>query len=338
MKIKEKNLIKLEININNKKTNKMNEKSNGLNLPAIKKNDGLVSKPNKTIVPLNLSKKTTINAILNTSANSIQKEILEAEKGLDLVLVGDLTASMTSYHRLLKDKFKLLCVELFSLIKNLRIAIVFYQDHDAHLPYLTTVSKLTSDVEKLNYFIEYTPVSVGGNSTIDEAVEDAFNDILNLNWKEIGNRSVVLFGDAQPHEPEECPNRFSYFDLTKKMYENNITVNSVYCGEDYSGDEQLQRLKNVKVGDFSERISRIGHANFFSWVANVTGGMILGIENIEDLVDIILASAAKDSGNLDDLEEKMKKTSPTKLKLIEIARKAEQRKGLGNGSQNKRLK
>ena len=35
----------------------MNEKSNGLNLPAIKKNDGLVSKPNKTIVPLNLSKK-----------------------------------------------------------------------------------------------------------------------------------------------------------------------------------------------------------------------------------------------------------------------------------------
>lgn len=57
--------------------------------------------------------------------------------------------------------------------------------------------------------------------------------------------------------------------------------------------------------------------------------MVIGIENIEDLVDIIKASAAKDSGHLDDLEEKMKTSSPSKLKLIEVARKAEQRRKLG---------
>ena len=79
----------------------MNEKSNGLNLPAIKKNEGLISKPNKTIVPLNLSKKTTLSNILNTDTSSIQTEILQAEKGLDLVLVVDLTGSMQSYHTLL---------------------------------------------------------------------------------------------------------------------------------------------------------------------------------------------------------------------------------------------
>ena len=65
--------------------------------------------------------------------------------------------------------------------------------------------------------------------------------------------------------------------------------------------------------------------NFFSWIGNVTGGMVIGVDSIDDLVDIIKASAAKDSGHLDDLEEKMKATSSSKLKLIEVARKAEHR-------------
>ena len=77
--------------------------------------------------------------------------------------------------------------------------------------------------------------------------------------------------------------------------------------------------------------------NFFSWIANVTGGMVIGVENIDDLVDIIKASAAKDSGHLDDLEKKMKSASPGKLKLIEVARRAEQRKKLG-GDGTKMLK
>ncbi|MBL0049700.1 MAG: hypothetical protein IPP32_16580 [Bacteroidetes bacterium] len=114
------------------------------------------------------------------------------------------------------------------------------------------------------------------------------------------------------------------------MYQNKIVVNSVYCGCERFTDEYLQKLTNMNVGDFSEQVSRLGHAEFFSWVANVTGGMVLGIQNVDDLVDIIKASAAKDSGHLDDLENKMKASSPNKLKLIDVARKAEQRKKLGN--------
>jgi hypothetical protein len=261
---------------------------------------------------------------------------LKSESGLDLVLVGDLTGSMTHYHRLLKDKFKELCSELFAMIPNMRIGIVFYLDYDRHLPYVTKVSKLSKDIEQLYYFIESTPVAHDGNSTFDEAVESAFNDVVNMNWREVGSKSIVLFGDAQPHEPEENPNRLSYFELTKRMYQNKVVVNSVYCGNDYGSDEILQKLENVNVGDFSTRVARLGHPNFFSWVANVTGGMVLGIRNIEDLVDIIKASAAKDSGHLDDLEKKMKTTSPSKLKLIEIARKAEQRRRLG-GDERKML-
>lgn len=315
----------------------MSEEKKGLNLPAIKKGGDLAKQPaKKNVSSLDLSKKSAVSSILKSETSSIQKDILNSESGLDLVLVGDLTTSMTEYHKLLKDKFKELCKELFSMIPNLRIGIIFYLDYDRHLPYVTRISKLSKDVEQLYHFIESTPVSHDGNNTFDEAVEEAFNDIVGLNWREVGTKSVVLFGDAQPHEPEECPNRHSYFELTKRMYQSKIVVNSVYCGQYYDSDETLQKLENTNVGDFSTRVARLGHPNFFSWVANVTGGMVLGIRNIEDLVDIIKASAAKDSGHLDDLEKKMKTTSPSKLKLIEVARKAEQRRRLG-GSDRLRL-
>jgi hypothetical protein len=313
----------------------MSDDNKGLNLPAIKKGGDLSKQPKKGISTLDLSKKSSVSSIIKSEATSIQKEILKKETGLDIVLVGDLTGSMTDYHRILKDKFKELCKELFVMIENMRIGIVFYSDHDGDIA-LTRVSKLSKDVEQLHHFIETSPVSITGNSSFDEAVEDAFYEVLNMNWREVGSRSIVLFGDAQPHEPEECVNRHSYFDLTKRMYQEKVVVNSVYCGNDYGSDELLQRMANVNVGDFSKRISRLGHPNFFSWVANVTGGMVLGIKNIEDLVDIIKTSAAKDSGHLDDLEKKMKTSSPSKLKLIEVAKKAEQRRKLG-GDERKML-
>lgn len=313
----------------------MSDNDKGLNLPSIQKGSGLIKTTKKEISTLDLNKKSSINSILNSESSSIQKDILKEECGLDLVLVGDLTASMTEYHKLLKNKFKILCKDLFTMIPNMRIGIVFYLDHDSHLPYVTRVSKLSKDIEQLHHFIESTPVSLDGNSTFDEAVEDAFNDIVNLNWREVGSRSVVLFGDAQPHEPGENKHKYDYFELTKRMYENKIVVNSVYCADTNYSDEELQQLTNVNIGDFSTRVSQLGHPNFFSWVANVTGGMVLGIQNIEDLVDIIKASAAKDSGHLDELEKKMKSTSPNKLKLIEIARKAQDRKTLGRKEQKR---
>jgi len=307
----------------------MSEEKKGLNLPTIKKGTDLSKQSKKGITSLDLNKKSSVSSILQSESSSIQKDILKADSGLDLVLVGDLTTSMTSYHKLLKDKFKELCKELFAMIPNMRIGIIFYLDHDSHLPYVTRVSKLSKDIEQLHHFIESTPVSLDGNNSFDEAVEDAFNDIVNLNWREVGSRSVVLFGDAQPHEPEENKYHHSYFELTKQMYQSKIIVNSVYCGQEGYSDQQLQNLMNTNVGDFTNRVSRLGHPNFFSWVANVTGGMVLGVQHIEDLVDIIKASAAKDSGLLDELEKEMKKSSPSKLKLIEVARKAEQRKKLG---------
>jgi len=312
------------------------ETNNKLNLPAIRRTGELALKQTeKTISKFDLSKKTSIASVMKSENVSVSQDILERERGLDLVLVGDLTASMTSYHKLLKDKFRELCKELFSMIENLRISIIFYLDHDVHLPYLTKVSKLTKDIEQLYHFIDSTPVSNEGNSTFDEAVEDALNDVASLNWREIGNRSVVLFGDASPHPANNCPLGLDFFDITKQLFKQNITINSVFCGSFY-GD--MQKKQDCSYGNFEKKIDYISAEQFFSWIANVTGGMVIGIERVDDLVDIIMAAAAKDSGHLDDLEAKLKKTAPNKLKLIDVAKKAELRKMLGNNSNKKLLK
>ncbi len=294
-----------------------------LNLPAIKKG-GVVSVHKKRIQPLDLSKNLTIDKILDDES-TVQAEIARKEQGLDLVLVGDLTTSMTHYHQLLKEKFSVLCKDLFPMIKNLKIGIIFYLDHDRGLPYVTRVKKLTQNVTELHEFIQDTPVLHDGNTTYDEAMECAFNDVVNLNWREVGNRSVVLFGDARPHEPDACPNQHSYFDLTQRMYKNKIVVNSVFCHGNSSPDT-LQKLENVDVGDFSRRIANLDHPNFFSWVANVTGGMIIGVEQIDDLIEIIKAAAAKDSGNLEEYESSLKLREPKKLKLLKIAKQAHTRR------------
>lgn len=312
----------------------MSEERKGLNLPAIRKGGDLSKQTKKGISTLDLSKKSSVSSILKSESSSVQKEILKSESGLDLVLVGDLTGSMQHYHTILKRKFVDLCNELFPLIENLKIGIVFYLDHGSGDPYVTRVQKLTSNTQELIQFINATSTGSGGDA--DEAVEDALNDLKqNMNWKESNTHSVVIFGDASPHPYNECPHQHDFFNLTRDLYQKGITINSVYCNN-YPQDK-LQKLENVNVGDFSSRKTYLQPPNFFSWIANITGGMVIGVENIEDLVDIIKASAAKDSGHLDDLEEKMKTTSPTKLKLIEVARKADQRKKLG-GDNSKLIK
>ena len=140
----------------------------------------------------------------------------------------------------------------------------------------------------------------------------------------------MLFGDASPHPQNECPFGYDFFNLTRDLYNKGVTINSVYCGQYHQ--ETLQKLENTNVGDFNSRITYLKPPNFFSWIANVTGGMVMGIENIEALVEIIKASAAKDSGHLDDLEKNTKEMTPKKLKLIEIARKADNRKQLGQNN------
>ena len=279
---------------------------NKFNLPVLKMTGGSIAKkPESKLLKAfdvdAIKKQSKVNDILKK--DSIKQQMYREQqmhKGLDLVLMGDLTGSMSAYHHILKSKFKEICETLFPLIPNLRIGVIFYLDHGSGDPYITKVQPLTVDVQHLVKFINSTCDGNGGDS--DEAVEDALHDALEINWNEINTHSVVLFGDARPHEPECCPYQHDYFNITKELFSKNVTVNTVYCSSsiDY---RRIASLYEVQIGDFSHRVSELADAEFFSWIANVTGGVAIGVQQIDDIVDIIKAMAAKDAGKIDELEK-----------------------------------
>ncbi|WP_297276200.1 VWA domain-containing protein [uncultured Brachyspira sp.] len=297
-------------------------------IPALRKGNVSINKKNdlNKIKPVDTSK-SKISKILKS--DSIQKQMndeLKRKKGLDLVLIGDFTDSMSEYREKLRLKFKELSKTLFKVIDNLRIGIIFYLDHGTGIysnynPYVTRYHKLTTDIEALYNFIDEAKIDNGIDW--EEAVEDALNDAYNnMNWNQINAKSIVLFGDARPHEPRECIYGYDYFELTKKLYQKQVTINTVFCNTGYGGYNKVSSAYKIDIGDFSKRVSRLREDEFFSWIANVTGGIAIGVEQIEDIVDIIQAMAAKDAGKMDEYEEEIKKThKAAKIPILEHIKK-----------------
>lgn len=298
-----------------------NEKTK-LNLPALKNKSGGISvksenKQLKAFDVKSMQKQSKIESILKKE--SIKQEMYKQQQlhaGLDLVLMGDFTGSMSQYRETLRRKFKELCAMLLKIIPNLRIGIIFYLDHGD--PYVVKSHKLSVDIQSLANFIDSTPI--GNGFDFDEAVEDALYEALNFNWSENNTRSIVLFGDARPHEPHECEKNYDYFSITESLYKRRTTINTVYCSTD-TDYRKLASLYEVEIGDFNNRISQLDHPEFFSWIANVTGGVAIGVEQIDDIVDIIKAMAAKDAGKFEELEEEVRKITTKPIPALEHIKK-----------------
>ena len=83
----------------------------------------------------------------------------------------------------------------------------------------------------------------------------------------------------------------------------------------------------------------MNNGEFFSWTANVTGGISIGIRNIDDIVDIIQTMAAKDAGKIDELEKEAKNNNtaikiPVLKKIKEQSLKIEEKKKILGISNN----
>lgn len=270
-------------------------------------------------------------------------------KTIDLLLIGDLTGSMSRFHTLLKSRFSELCQLLYDM-KTLRIGIIFFLDHGSGDPYVTRVMNLSSDPVALNRFIKTTVTGCGGDE--DEALEDALHDAFyKISWRPGAAKSIVLFGDAFPHEQDACPCGRSYFSLTRKLFNGGGIINTVYCGAAYS-NTPISQLVDIGIGDFSRRpycssnpadnppppapgllsfistffsldaprdILLTHPSMFFSWLANVTGGMAINIEQTEDLIDIIMIAAAKDSGGIPAINRLAASVKPGSQAYIKVA-------------------
>ena len=122
--------------------------SKELILPTIKKAGALanIKTGNHKITTLDLSKRTCVSKFLKEEAPTLQEQMQQKYQGLDLMLVGDLTGSMSQYYTLLKRKFHEIPKKLFPLIQNLRIGIIFYLDHGCGDPYVTRICQPTNSL------------------------------------------------------------------------------------------------------------------------------------------------------------------------------------------------
>ena len=159
--------------------------------------------------------KSQLKAVTYIGSDSYEIEVTKGESAhlkiqnkcnssnqVDIMFVVDATGSMG-------DEITYLKSELKDVIKratqnsddlNLRIGSVFYRDgQDA---YLTKVSPLNTDLDKVYQFIDKQDASGGGD--YPEAVDAAIEDALAQKWSDNAiARIMFLLLDAPPHGEEE---------------------------------------------------------------------------------------------------------------------------------------
>ncbi len=120
---------------------------------------------------------------------------------MDIVFTVDATSSMS-------DEIHYLKSELLDVIDKIqetnddiefRTGSVFYRD--LRDEYLTRVSPLSSNKDDIIDFVMKQNASGGGDKP--EAVDDALEETLNLDWNIDALKLVFLILDAPPHEDEE---------------------------------------------------------------------------------------------------------------------------------------
>jgi len=119
---------------------------------------------------------------------------------VDIVFTVDATSSMA-------DEISYLKAELLDVIQriesedesiDLRVGSVFYRDTKDD--YLTRETPISHDIEKTLSFIEVQNARGGGDKP--EAVDEALQKTLELNWREEALKITFLLLDAPPHDDE----------------------------------------------------------------------------------------------------------------------------------------
>lgn len=225
-------------------------------------------------------------------------ERLSRGKPLDIAFAFDTTGSMYRYLELVYAQIHQLTERILSSIPSARIGIVAYADHfDEKTHYLTKVLPLTDHRERIGAFLQGVEATHGGDEP--EAVEDALAEVNDLNWRMSTHRALVLIGDAPPHgvidEKSNCPRRKDYEQETQALAGKGVRLYAVQCG----GQEATTKA--------------------FEWMAQITDGMRLDLENADDLVDLLIGVCMREVGMLEQFSQELQERqgmTESKSKLL----------------------
>ena len=114
---------------------------------------------------------------------------------MDICFAHDVTSSMQSAYRTVRDNIKATSTYLFNKISDLRIGIISFGDYCDGRACMDMLD-FTSDVSALERYVNKNHTSEGGDS--DECYEYALFKAKSLSWRD-GPKALVMIGDCSPH-------------------------------------------------------------------------------------------------------------------------------------------
>jgi hypothetical protein len=196
----------------------------------------------------------------------------------DVVISFDTTGSMYPCLSEVRRNTALITERLFREIPNIRIAIIAHGDYcDGDRKYIQL--DFTDNQNDIKKFIENAPSTSGGD--YPECYELVLHNCKHLSWRTDATlKSLILIGDAPPHEKNENPLNIDWRYEAETLKNRNIQVFSVQCLN--SGDSEA--------------------FHFYSEVAEITNGYHVFLDQFSYIKDMIQAICFKQF-NQDCLEQ-----------------------------------
>ena len=221
--------------------------------------------------------------------DKIHGHIVDESKEIetDLVISFDTTGSMYPCLSEVKRHIATMVPKLFRDMPGLRLGIIAHGDYCDGDKVIQTLD-FTNDQNALISFVQNAPSTGGGD--YPECYELVLRTVKTFTWRaEAKMKSLVMIGDAPPHETHENPQKINWREEAESLANRNIQVFSVQC---------------------LNRGNREAYA-FYSQVARMTNGYHMFLDQFSYITDMLQAICFKqhDQQQLLRFEEDIQRAS-----------------------------
>jgi hypothetical protein len=137
----------------------------------------------------------------------------------------DTTGSMSLCINDVRQKLRDLIESMTADIPGLKVALIAHGDY-CDGDNVINILDFTDDLEKMMKFVNETPNTGGGDEP--ECYEYVLNQARFLSWPQEGG-SLILIGDAPPHERGHNPNNLDWREEITALKEKNVKVFPMQC-------------------------------------------------------------------------------------------------------------
>ena len=214
-------------------------------------------------------------AFLKGKIGGIEESSELDSQPLDMVVAFDTTGSMSSYISAVRKHVKELIPKIFKNSPNVQMKIVAFGDYCDMIDKDTfgkayQESSLTNDAEELIDFVNFSHDTGGGDS--DEFYELVIKKIVEETpWREDAKKSILLIGDAEPHE-------IGYF------YDGHYDEIII---KDNQIDWKQECKKAAEKGIQIDTLRIHDYITFYEEVSRITNGVCLNFSNSEKTSNIV---------------------------------------------------